>query len=525
MAELEIRLLGRLEVRMNGTAVHIPGRKERALLALLAVAPDTAIPRERLCGLLWGDRGERQAHDGLKQALHRLRDAFDPSSPVPIRADRLSLALKLDPRRVDAWRFERLLGAGSGADLPVAAALYRGEFLADLHIPEPAFDDWLRAERQRFRLLAIDALTVLLDESLDAAAWDRVQGLAQRLLDIDPLFEAAHRALMRSFAERGRGVEALRQYRHLAERLGDELDVEPEAATQRLHRAIRQQRASIPAASPAMPARPAGIPASRFVARELTRRANALSWDDPESAAIAKRALERAIRLDSSYARPNSLLAVMLGREWRDSVSDARSDLDRALALAQRAVDLGAGDSTCLTSLGYIHFERRNFRDARRFMERGLALNPDDPWIQVDLGYLYSYTGRAEEACRRLEGARQLDPGLGPPWYWRSLGLAYFVERHYEAALGCFELAHADGAGAGARADPATGPAPGYAKLVAAACCAKLGDRAKARTMVDRAFPGPSKAAAKILIAKIPFEREADRRHLLDALHLTEDRH
>ena len=36
---LEVRLLGPVEVRRNGTSVHIGGPRQRALLALLAIQP------------------------------------------------------------------------------------------------------------------------------------------------------------------------------------------------------------------------------------------------------------------------------------------------------------------------------------------------------------------------------------------------------------------------------------------------------------------------------------------------------
>ncbi len=507
MAQLEIRLLGGFEVRMNGTAVPIPGRKERALLALLAAPPRTAVSRERLCGLLWGDRSDKQAHDSLKQALHRLRTAFDRASPIPIRADRISVVLEIEADKVDASSFERRLEAGSGADLLEAVALYGGEFLGDLQVPEQGFEDWLGAERQRLRLLATNAITALLDESLVKAAWDRAESLALKLLDIDPLLEPAHRALMRSFAARGRTAEALAQYRRCTDRLRAELGIEPEAPTRRLHRSIRLQRDGIPASPPVAGGGTGGGRSNCFVARELTRHANALSWDDQKSAAFARQALERAIRLDPGYARPKSLLAVILARAWRDSVSDCRADLDRAHASAQRAFELGADESTAFTTLAYIHLERRDFRDVGRFLERGRDLDPADPWIQIDLGYLCSYTGRAAEACSRLESARQLDPGLGPPWYWRSLGLANFVERRYEAALGCFDLADFDHAGL----DPATGRAPGYARLVAAACCARLGDRARARRIIDRILPGQPRTVGRARRRSHPGAAASDR--------------
>ena len=45
----------------SGEVLNPRGRKARALLAFLVLHPGKAISRERLTGLLWGDRGEEQA--------------------------------------------------------------------------------------------------------------------------------------------------------------------------------------------------------------------------------------------------------------------------------------------------------------------------------------------------------------------------------------------------------------------------------------------------------------------------------
>ena len=62
MASLRIDLLGGFDLRLaSGTALRLPTRKSRSLLAYLAMAPDRGQPRATLMGLLWSDRAEPQA--------------------------------------------------------------------------------------------------------------------------------------------------------------------------------------------------------------------------------------------------------------------------------------------------------------------------------------------------------------------------------------------------------------------------------------------------------------------------------
>ena len=61
---------------------------------------------------------------------------------------------------------------------------------------------------------------------------------ASRLLAMDLLQEAVHRALMQLFVAHGRRAAALRQYQTCVELLQRELGVEPEAATRRLYQDI-----------------------------------------------------------------------------------------------------------------------------------------------------------------------------------------------------------------------------------------------------------------------------------------------
>jgi len=243
VAALEISLLGGLTIRCaTSRTIEVAGRKDCALLAYLALSPGVASPREKLAALLWGSSGERQARDSLKQALLRLRRTLAPASPVPLTTDRRSVSLDRHGVAVDVGTFEALLAEGTPEALERAVALYRGDLLDGIQVREAAFEDWLLVERQRLRGLAVEAATGLMTESLAAGRRDRAAAAARRVLSLEPLHEAACRALMQVHEERGERAQALKLFESLRDRLRDELAVAPEDETLQLYLAIRGRR-------------------------------------------------------------------------------------------------------------------------------------------------------------------------------------------------------------------------------------------------------------------------------------------
>ena len=152
MAAAAVQLLGGFEVRSpEGQPIDLPGQKDRALLAFLALPAGVTHRREKLAGLLWSDRGDPQARDSLKHALTRIRQSLQSADPPAIDAGRQSvrldpLGVAIDVVAIRAVR-PRRLGRGAGA----GAALYRGDLLDGIGVRDPAFEDWLLVERQRLR--------------------------------------------------------------------------------------------------------------------------------------------------------------------------------------------------------------------------------------------------------------------------------------------------------------------------------------------------------------------------------------
>jgi DNA-binding SARP family transcriptional activator len=248
---LSLTLFGGFQARLGAEpALTFPTRKAQALLAYLALPPGRSHPREKLATLLWGGMREPQARKGLRQALFTLRKVTRSAAIV---LDAATVTLDLTAVAIDVNEFERCVADGTPAALERAAALYRGELLEGIAAQEAPFEEWLLAERERLRELALEALAKLLAHQRDAASTGAAAQTAVRLLGIDPLQESVHRVLMRLYLDSGRRPAALRQYQLCVSALQRELGVEPEAETKRLYHDILRQRSS--RAAPAVDAR------------------------------------------------------------------------------------------------------------------------------------------------------------------------------------------------------------------------------------------------------------------------------
>jgi len=141
----------------------------------------------------------------------------------------------------DAMLFAELIAQPETESLEQAIGLYGGELLEGFEVRAPEFESWLTTERERFREMALEAMTRLLDHHLSVGAVERGIRIAARLLVADPLQERVHRTLMELYCRQGRHGAALRQYRTCADLLAKELGIEPDAQTKALRRDILRE--------------------------------------------------------------------------------------------------------------------------------------------------------------------------------------------------------------------------------------------------------------------------------------------
>jgi len=267
---LDLTLLGSFQARhlVSGRALRLPRKKNRALLAYLAMPPGRQHSRAALTALLWGDLDPEGAHRSFRQALFMLKTTLVRARVRALRTE--DDGVRLDPALVkaDVATFEGLVARRTPGALAEAMRLYSGDFLAGLDVAEAPFEEWLVGERERLRALAVRALETLLAHHIKIGRHDEALDWALRLLALDPLQESVHRTVMRLHAARGRFGLALRQYQQCVDYLQRELGSDPSPATRELYRDLLRRP------SPEQPPTEALHPQPSSGTRRVRRRAS-----------------------------------------------------------------------------------------------------------------------------------------------------------------------------------------------------------------------------------------------------------
>src|SRR5262245_27263057 len=142
--DIQLRLLGPFDARdRSGRPLAVTARKNRALIGLLALSPTARMSRGKLASLVWSERTDAQARANLRQLLAELRKNWAAVDVQPILADDEHIWIDLDAADIDVRSFRELSVSDDLLDLRRATELYRGEFLEDTVVEDPAFADWL----------------------------------------------------------------------------------------------------------------------------------------------------------------------------------------------------------------------------------------------------------------------------------------------------------------------------------------------------------------------------------------------
>lgn len=233
--QFKLSLFGGFQLRDNlGKSVDLGPRKAKALLAWLAVNPDTEHPREKIAALLWPDREEGQARHSLRQVLSCIRKVM-PENLNPLSTSKEWVRLDSTRIHADVHKFESAILSGSRKAPEKVAILYKGEFLAGCNPRADLFDDWVMDYRHHFREKATAIMCRKLSQFIDEGAYKRAVPLAIQLINIDPLRESAYRALMLAHLALGNYALALRWYRRCERTLLKELSVLPCFETRAVH--------------------------------------------------------------------------------------------------------------------------------------------------------------------------------------------------------------------------------------------------------------------------------------------------
>ncbi len=154
----------------------------------------------------------------------------------------------------------------------------------------------------------------------------------------------------------------------------------------------------------------------------------------PEEHAVVRRILERAVREAPDHADSWAMLSMIYRGEFAQGYNAGPNPLDRALAAAQRAVDLAPTNALCHYALATVYYFRKEKVSFRTSVERCLTLNPLDGSAIAYLGMLTATTGEWERGCAMVESAMKLNPYY-PSWFQIALWANAYRQGKYEEAL------------------------------------------------------------------------------------------
>jgi predicted ATPase/DNA-binding SARP family transcriptional activator len=254
----ELRVLGPVEVAVDGTQVPVPAGAQRALLALLLLGRGHAVSVGRLSEGIWGEDLPHDPRAALHTAVARLRRTLEGTG-CSVRTVAPGYALEVPPGSVDADRFLDLQARArdlvatdgdSGVD-PVRAAeavhllrsaldLWRGPAWGE-HAEGVASGDALRLEEARLTALEdLAAAALHAGRPADAAA------VLEPLVAEHPLRDRAVALLVDALHRYGRTKDALDVYAAYRTRLVDELGLDPSPALTALHQRVLRQELPAP---------------------------------------------------------------------------------------------------------------------------------------------------------------------------------------------------------------------------------------------------------------------------------------
>lgn len=247
----DIGLLGPLTVAAVGSSVPIPGRRERCVLANLALQVGEVVPVATLLDRLWGDDPPRTAHKSVQTAVANLRATIrrawaDGAGPELV-TESGGYRLVAETCTVDVVKFESLADVGREAlarhdgtealeALSTALKLWRGTEPAELGDGTAA-----AIEVHRLRERRLDVLADRLDAGLMVGRHDTVLAELGALCDAWPHRERFHEQLMLALYRSGRQADALAAYRRLRFALVEEFGIEPGASARDLEQRILDQ--------------------------------------------------------------------------------------------------------------------------------------------------------------------------------------------------------------------------------------------------------------------------------------------
>ena len=432
---ITVRVLGPMEVTVQGAAVRVGGPRQRCVLALLIAAHGQVVSAGRLVDDLYAGQAPPGAHGAVQSCVSRLRRVLEPGRAAWGQADVLvasppGYALRLDQDAVDAWSFEDAVrrAAEPGdpavvhARLSAALASWRGAAFEEF-----AGQPWADLEASRLAELRLAAVEAQAAAALRLGRAAPVVADLERLTAEHPLREEAWRLLALALYQSGRQGDALAVLRRVRQLLASELGVDPGPALRTTEQDILAQepRLEVPSGEPGTRARhhQAGPTWARHVVRQRVTTLPAPVRNLLQQASVIGAEAGTQLLADITGLGDSALLDALDGAldaglvlepapgrirfadaQVRDVLYSSMSGLRRARLHAQVAAALERHQPADVAALAY-HFTAAGTDPAKAVKYCGLAAG------QAERRFAFGEAARLREQALGF-----LDQGCPPGW-------------------------------------------------------------------------------------------------------------
>jgi predicted ATPase/DNA-binding SARP family transcriptional activator len=225
-----IRVLGPLEVEVDGAVVPLGSARQRALLAVLVLHANEVVSTDQVAEAIWGEALPEGLRNAVQTHVARLRRALGPAGRALVTRPPGYLYV-VEEDQLDAARFDRLVVAARArltAEPAAAAALldealgcWRGAAYAEFA------DGFARPAAVRLEALRSAAELDRAAAALRLGHVDEAVARAEDRVAVDPLDERSVELLIRALHAAGRPADALAALRRHRDRLVEELGLDP----------------------------------------------------------------------------------------------------------------------------------------------------------------------------------------------------------------------------------------------------------------------------------------------------------
>ena len=212
-----VRVLGPLEVTVDGAPADVGGPRQRCVLARLIAAQGRVVSADRLVEDLYAEEAPPKALAAVQSYVSHLRRALEPGRAARAPAGVLvtsppGYAVRLSRDAVDAWSFEDEAHRAAGLDDPAAVHSRLSAALASWH--GAAFEEfgglpWADLEASRLEELRLTAAEARAEAALRLGRAAQTVADLSRMTAEHPLREEAWRLLALALYQSGRQGDAL----------------------------------------------------------------------------------------------------------------------------------------------------------------------------------------------------------------------------------------------------------------------------------------------------------------------------